>query len=838
MGKRRDFTDVIIFVLLATVTFFLFGPVSLYLTNINEFWFGIQDVLKICLVIGTVIFVIFCSIGLILQNKKREVFLCLVFGISLGLYIQGNFVMTDYGVLDGTNIDWHQYTSVAIWNTALWVICLMIPFMLRKLIPAWKQILRYISSGILLVEIITLGVIGFTLHSNQYMQNNEYKLTNYGMFELSEDNNLIVFILDCYDSSAFSATLEQNEYLMDSLWKDFVYYPDTVGGATRTVVALPYILTGHPYITENTYAEYLENSFNNAPLYTILKNENYNTGIYTSSTYVSPVIQDQIINMSGGSKEVSSYPVLAYYLYRLTAFRYFPHLLKPYVWLYSGDFDKSLKVEGNDDDPYVFDDALFYQKLKEERITVQNTESSFRIYHLNGAHAPYTLNAQSERVAKSTPLEQQLGVMNILEEYFEQMKEAGIYDTANIIVMADHGEGGIEQNPLFLIKHGAETNKFTISDLPVSYANFQPTLLSLIKENVTDEKSIFELTAEDNKSRYFYYTRTTDQGSFAVEYVVHGPAYNDDNVTATGNSYILYSGKDTEQSKYVLGTTLYFDVRSTGNQYAVSGLSKVEEKHTWSLGSETDFSIPLSETPTGPLFVDFELAMQITKLQRVGVSVNGTFLDNYTVTDNKLAFIIPEHMLVDNEIDIHLEYFDAKSPASLTDTRTDNRILSLGFYSLEIRYILEGDTETPVIPKYSVGDNIVFTAEKDGRQYFRFGISKIETDFAWSLGKSGQISIPFLNDVTNDLTAEFIFTGIYAAPQRFIVRCKGLVLYDAVVESADTPVVFPIPASCVDNRVLLLDLEYPDAISPAERGTSTDERVLAFRFNNIRLFSD
>ena len=114
----------IIFILFLLVTFFVFGPLSLYLTNVKEFWFGLPDVLRAVAVCSVIALLILLVVALVLPGKVNEWFICLLFGGTLALYIQGSFVNTDYGTLDGRPIDWSQYTGTAVWNTILWIICL------------------------------------------------------------------------------------------------------------------------------------------------------------------------------------------------------------------------------------------------------------------------------------------------------------------------------------------------------------------------------------------------------------------------------------------------------------------------------------------------------------------------------------------------------------------------------------------------------------------------------------------------------------------------------------------------------------------------------------------
>ena len=213
------------------------------------------------------------------------------------------------------------------------------------------------------------------------------QLTNFGRFQLSKNENTIVFVLDAYDSQYFSDFIEQHPEYKETLWSDFIFYPDTVGGGARTLIAMPQILTGEYYTSEGSYPDYLEKAYQSTDLYQNLDKAKYNIGIYTQGQFVSPIMKDMIINIKSGKKQVSSYSTLAYYLYRFTACRYFPHELKKNVWMYSGDFDAAVDSSGSDQSSYLINDALFYRDLVENGITLQDDKNAFRLYHLMGAHA-------------------------------------------------------------------------------------------------------------------------------------------------------------------------------------------------------------------------------------------------------------------------------------------------------------------------------------------------------------------------------------------------------------------------------------------------------------------
>lgn len=837
-AKKKSLTPLWAVLVFLSMTFFIFGPISLYLTNRREMWFGLGDVLAVCALCGVVVPMVLWLLGRCIPSQRvREWYVCLLFGLTLALYVQGNYlsVFTDYGTLNGENVDWNAYGFTAIWNTIAWFLCIVLPFVIRRLVKGWKKVLLFLSLAVTGMQALALGSMLVRDGLERGPEERDYSLTYKDMFELSEDENFIVFILDHYDAKDFTDLLENHPKLKEETFSNFVYYPDTVCSSARTPLALPNILTGQPYITEEPQSEYLAHSFESAPLYPALEEAGYDIGIYTQSEFVSPVMADRVVNMTDGGKQIGSWPKFAYYLYRFTAVRYFPHVLKSAVWMYSGDFDLAADTSSGESSVYIINDAGFYEKLTGEGITARNGVNAFRIYHLMGAHPVYTLDQNSRRADHETSLEEQeLGVMNILKTYFDMMKELGIYENANIIIMADHGAYNLAQNPVLLIKHAMETPSFTVSEKTVSYENLMPTMVSFLGGTTEAGKPVDQLKDDDNRERMFYLEVADGGKVYAEEYVIHGPAGDPASATATGKRYKIFTTASATEP-YKLGTALYFDFRGTGNIYGVSGLMGVEADHTWSGGLETRFLIPLDEVPRSPLFVQFDMTMQMSARERVQVYVNGVYLACYDVTEKRLAFIVPEEIMGD-ALDIRLCYLDAVADTWRRETSRDAVIHSLGFYSLTVDKASRGDVETErTVEPYVPGETITFTEKDDGRRYFSFGVSSLEDDFSWSLGHKGRM-VMSLDEVYGDLQAELRFKMVYMAPQRLIVTAGDRTLYEGIVRSAEETVTFMVPADCVRDGWLLLDLEYPDAVCPRDRENRPDDRTLGFAFFSIRFY--
>ena len=97
---------------------------------------------------------------------------------------------------------------ISIINTILWLLCLAAPFILYVLLPKrFGQIIKSVSVFIVLIQVITLGTLFLTTDLSR--DETETYLTDEGKFQLSNKNNIVVFVLDASDSSTFRELLEQ-----------------------------------------------------------------------------------------------------------------------------------------------------------------------------------------------------------------------------------------------------------------------------------------------------------------------------------------------------------------------------------------------------------------------------------------------------------------------------------------------------------------------------------------------------------------------------------------------------------------------------------------------------
>ena len=143
----------------------------------------------------------------------------------------------------------------------------------------------------------------------------------------------------------------------------------------------------------------------------------------------------------------------------------------------------------SDTNVYLFGtDADFYNDLMTEGLAVEeDVHGMMHIYHLYGAHSPYYLTEDAALDYNSNPIAQWKGCLRIVYDYLEELKDKGLYDSASVIIMADHGlnrsqreamderniEVSADSNPIFFVKRAGESHdKLVIDDREISHDDF------------------------------------------------------------------------------------------------------------------------------------------------------------------------------------------------------------------------------------------------------------------------------------------------------------------------------------------------------------------------------
>lgn len=595
-----SFSTEILLVISLGATLFVFVPIDLYMSNISEFWFPLHGIMGGVISIFLIFSLLLLLILRVLGGKLRNLMTSLLFALTVGFFLQSNFLNVYYGVLDGTPIPWEKFGTVAFVNTSIWCALLIAPFLLMRLLKSilYRKLVAHTVALLLGIQILfmllSLGAAPLPVKGNYYLSTEK-------MFELSSKNNIVVFVLDSFDTELFQKLLNKYPKLAEPL-NGFTYFPDAVGSYPTTKGALPQILTGVWYENRESFAEYIERAWRDNPFWGFLKKHGFDNRIFTYPNFVCHSSQ-AIDNLVTNYLEISSVFGLLTNFYKLSAFRFMPHIYKKAFIFYAENFNIYAKPAGNASvSEYKFDDVNFYKQMISYGITITNKLDSFRFYHLWGAHPPYTMNQNIERVALwgVTEEEQAVGSLNIVFAFIKLLKEKNMFNNTAVVVIADHGTTGRKfSRPLVLVKPQFRELPLLHSINPVSFVDLQPTLINAI-EGFQFGNSFF-VEKESNYQRRFMYYLWENHNLWKKnylpnikEYLVMGDSAHLKNWTQTGFVYTPNErAKFKEPYCYEMGQSVNFELSGNSEEFCRFGWSVQEKNHRWTEGSQVGLSFHL-----------------------------------------------------------------------------------------------------------------------------------------------------------------------------------------------------------------------------------------------------
>lgn len=495
MNNHSNVKVNIVFSLFFAFVMFIFAPFELYLSNKTFFFFEGQELIEVCLlafVASTVFLVVaLCLLGYA-SHKLYFGATIILFGTTLALYIQGNFLPNDYGELDGKAIDWSGFVGEGIISIASIVVIAVFLTIICCKFERQKvhKALMIVAVCIVLEQLLTLSILMIQkdgLSKNEVAIATEIEQTNY-----SSDENIIVLMLDSYDATVFNQIIngDDGEIYQDIL-ENFTFYRDNSGIFQSTNYSLMYMLSGEMYHNDRTTDEYDDWVYRESPVLNRLKDNNWWIGMYNNNRLPNTDAALICDNIRLVKLNVSSHRRLAEYMYKLVLFRYLPQPLKKYFWIYPDDIYADLSDNDEGYEPFSGNNYKFHDSVGE--IEGDMTQKKFSFITLGGAHVPYFMDENGNKTDVETDAMQVgKGCLKIVEDYLASLKMNGIYDNSTIIIMADHGTR-VNSNPLFLVKYRNNMHSFNVDDTPISFASLQDIFKTIIEGGNEDQcKAVWE----------------------------------------------------------------------------------------------------------------------------------------------------------------------------------------------------------------------------------------------------------------------------------------------------------------------------------------------------------
>lgn len=522
--------------------FFLYAPLELLFTNQDEFWFDVYTLTPIMFVVFAIMAVCCSFLFVVVRlwgHEKFRLVLLLFFIIFLCSYIQGNWLAGGLPALDGTPIDWGLYTAERIKSIVLWVavLAIVVTAFIKLKKDNFEKIVKVISICMLLMFGVTL--LTLAVENRGFDKKPSLAVTSRELFEVSEDRNFIILLLDAVDAMRLEDLMQADEAYCE-IFEDFTFYDNMVGAYPFTKHSISYILTGHWFENEMEYRDYEAEAYETSPLLEMLKDTGYDLNLYSTEVLLDVDGKEQFDNIVPNEKGVSDKWAFARWQMLMTGFKYAPFDLKKFSFVNPNAF-RELKISPEGEPLYTLSNRDFYDSVLEEEIS-RAEQKCFKFIHIDGAHVPYIYDENVNESADATYDTSLQACMTITKAYLEKLKDSGVYDNSVIIVMADHGyndemhdKGGqMRQNPIFFVKGIQEKHDFQVSGAPVSFEDLQTAYKRLL--DGMDSSRIFDWKEGDSRERRFLVYEYKQEDPI-IEFIQPGDARDTDIMYETGNVY-------------------------------------------------------------------------------------------------------------------------------------------------------------------------------------------------------------------------------------------------------------------------------------------------------------
>lgn len=545
--------------LFTSFSVFVFAPIDTYLNNVsdldmtlNQFAWGLVVCFALC----------FCALWLVLLLADRlngrlgTALMLLLFGGTLAFYIQGNFLNIGAAQLTGDENEYAVSVPSMVINTAIWAAITALPLALwlltrRKHGDRALSLTRFVSLFLTAIQLFTSV---FTVSSILPQEQKRYYLTNHGMTNVSDSDNVIVFILDNVADEYLSRMIRDDPELL-SEFTGFTHYPNIVGSYCNTAGSFALLMTGQKYLNQTSFGEFTAAAMTEDKLWPSLRDMGYSIFLGEGSGSSFDMREEYLPlfdNLDSYSITVPSEAALLSRILHLTLFRFAPELLRPYLYVYKLNRHINNAVTLKSDsgwERFTYENEVFKDSILQTPLTAQ-AGKRFLLYFLYGSHPPTTLNEFGETVAEYgndlyTPLK---GCMYILSIYLKQLKELGVYDNSSIIITSDHPNKTDDadtmytiRSPILMVKPKNAQGFVVDNHAPVSFEDIRPTIAVLAGGDGSQfGTSVFDWHEGDERERLYYiysWSRNFNSDTYFTPITEYSVSEDMSTRTRTGNVY-------------------------------------------------------------------------------------------------------------------------------------------------------------------------------------------------------------------------------------------------------------------------------------------------------------
>jgi len=451
---------------------FLLAPLEFYFYNAPAFIVSWNFLFPTFFVFASIVFIVFLVVLLLLWALLKKLklsmdsLLLFIWGVIIASYVQMLFLNGRMTLMTGDETGYGAVSFVNILNLFIWALIAVTPLLMRYIFVRLRKEFKYINIFTVTVLFIlcmqTAGVFSASYSAGpQHLTDDIPVVPSFEpTLRLSDEDNVIVFILDAFDVLVMRDVLEEYPEFSDIL-DGFTFYENNVSEYFHTFPSVVTMLTRHYYTEGQTFDEYIDEAWNRHTFIDELRDNGFSTNLYIdmNATYGNlSNIENRTDNLKSEFSIVANFRGIVR-MAGLTSFgRLAPYLLKD-VFLTPLGFTINDGLMGFDvseiDELEVFsygvshsNDFRFFDYIRRNELTLSDKKMFF-VYHMIGSHQQFdresTANGyffddeSGELVHGGNYIESTRACLIILNTYFDKMRELGVYDNSTIVLIGDHG---------------------------------------------------------------------------------------------------------------------------------------------------------------------------------------------------------------------------------------------------------------------------------------------------------------------------------------------------------------------------------------------------------------
>jgi hypothetical protein len=471
------------------------GPRTLYAANSSEYAASYWSVFWLLALAALVLTVALAGLQWLVPRRGRSRATVFVFSLAILAWLQGNWLIGDFGLLDGDALDFSAEASSRSRDALLWISGIAVAQVFQRALSAR---VATIAGVFLALQLLTLPLDwkpddGDSVPPPSLVADAE-------IFEFSTGANIVLLILDTVTSDTFAQFADRDPEFYDAAFSGFEFFTDTTGAFPSTQYSIPVMLGASAYDNRMPIDDYMAAS---------LQREAITVPLLEAGFAVDWVSAWPLFCIEGRHSNCFSIPrpyesphlhrlQMAAQLFDLSLFRHSPYGLKQAIYRDGEWLAQSVLWREGEAPVFVSSAAAFFEDFS-ARIRIGRDSPTFKILHAGGGHGPFVLDADCNKVAsraysRANYEEQMRCSMKQTQALLDRLRALGLYDRSLIVVASDHGASfgarasgshGLttarlsRSRPLLAVKWPGGAGGLRRSSAPASLEDIAPTIAAV-----------------------------------------------------------------------------------------------------------------------------------------------------------------------------------------------------------------------------------------------------------------------------------------------------------------------------------------------------------------------